>query len=202
MQRAFILAAFSLLLGGALKQVRAADFNFGESYQSVSLTGELVGLNLDANGNGSNVDPAEVLLFTVPPNVGITASPSQPYVFVPHTFEQAHEDPFTHVVSVNTSTTPGVYGFNVRNGQILTAPLDLTMVDSFSKVNLFFNAGSFVTAGGSAAEYGITADGESDYYWPTVDSFVSYTPVPEPTSIASLLVGAGILTLRRRRRGA
>jgi hypothetical protein len=85
-----------------------------ERYQSASLTGELVGLNLDARGNATNVDPAEVLLFSVPPNAGITA------------------------------------------------------------------------------------DGESDDYWPTVDSFVSYTAVPEPLTLplAALALAVGFLPRR------
>jgi hypothetical protein len=137
-------------------------------------------------------------LFSVPANVGITASTANPYVIIPHTYEQSHKDPFTHLVMLNTTMTSGVYGFNVSNGQILTSPLDLTMADASNVVNLFFNAGSFVLAEGSAAEYGIIADGEADHYWPTVDSFVSFTAAPEPASVAAGIVTTAMMMPRRR----
>lgn len=178
-----------------------ADFDFRFSYQTLSMTGRIVGLNLDAGGNATNADPAEVLLYTVPANVGITASPSQPYVFVPHTYEQWHEDFFTHLVTINSTTTPGVYGFNVSGGQIEPSPLDLTLVDSANVVNVLFNAQSFVLAEGATATYGMTADGEYDALWPTVNSFVSYTSVPEPAGASLLTLGTlGVLRRPSRHR--
>ncbi|HEY0779615.1 MAG TPA: hypothetical protein VGD56_16725 [Gemmatirosa sp.] len=190
---------FSLVVLAAVGRVAhaqtIADVNFTETYESVGLRGELLGLHLDAHGNATNVDPIEVLLFAVPPNVGITASAAHPYAFVPYTYQQYYENPFTHLIGVHSTTTSGVYGFNVQNGQIVQSPLDLTLIDAQNGVSLFFNAGSFTTEG--TATYGITADGESDYYWPTVDASVSYslvsggpfTAVPEPGALG--LVGAG-----------
>ena len=211
MVRTLLSSTFILLFALRFASGTPADFYFTERYQGTSLTGELIGLDVDAAGNANNVDPKQVLLFSVPPNVGITASSANPYVFVPKTFLQYHEDPFTHIVTLDSTTVPGIYGFNLRSGNILMAPLDLALVDASNKVYLFFNSDSFPTAPGSAGEYGITADGEIDYYWPTVNSFLSFTPAspivsaPEPASWTTIVlaIAAAVLLSRYRssRRG-
>src|SRR5215470_6506084 len=87
-----------------------ADFNFQISYSGQYISGRLIGLNLDANGDATEVDPTSVLLYHVPAIVGLPASPNDPYVFVPYTFERS-----TLFSGIFISTIPGVYGFQVSN---------------------------------------------------------------------------------------
>jgi hypothetical protein len=198
MHRTSLWAFLAALIISRAAGAALVNFDFTETYQTSTVQGELIGLNLDANGNGTNVDPTEVLLFAVPPNVGITASVSSPYTFIPHTFEQYHEDNFTHLITLLTTTTSGVYGFNVANFTVSKTNMDLTLADAANQVNLFFNAGGFTTQG--SPEYGIIADGENDYYLPTVNTFVSFTAVPEPGGVLIAALAAGGLMLRRPKR--
>ena len=62
--------------GGASARAMAADFNFSMSYSGQSITGRLIGIPLDANGNGTEVDPASILIFSAPAAVGLPASPT------------------------------------------------------------------------------------------------------------------------------
>lgn len=144
------------------------DFDFNISYSGSYISGRLVGLHLDANGNGTEVDPSSVLLFHVPAIVGLPASQSQPYVFVPHTFERS-----TYFSGTLISTTPGVYGFQVSNYTITPAMQNLLMIDASNDVTLVFNFGASLGPEGGVATYGIQA--EEDALWPAVNSFVSFT---------------------------
>jgi hypothetical protein len=165
------------------------DFNFNISYSGASISGRLVGLNLDANGNGTEIDPSSVLLFSVPAIVGLTASPSHPYVFAPRTFERS-----TLFSGTLTSTTPGVYGFQVSNYKINPSAQNLLMMDAGNDVTLVFDFGASLGGEGGVATYGIQA--EEDALWPAVNTFVSFTamPVPEP-GIGALLCTAGAVLL-------
>jgi hypothetical protein len=194
------LAASPLAAKDALGAL--ADFDFNIRYSGSSISGRLVGLNLDANGNGTEVDPASVLLFSLPAIVGLAASPSHPYVFVPHTFERS-----TLFSGTLTSTTPGVYGFLVSNRTINPAAQNLLMRDAGNDVTLVFNFGASLSQEGGVATYGI--QGEEDALWPAVNSFVSFTvvTVPEPgtgalfgMAAAGLLGAAGMRRLDRRLR--
>ncbi|MGN6369287.1 MAG: hypothetical protein ACTHN5_13590 [Phycisphaerae bacterium] len=172
------------------------NFPFSITYQGESLTGILIALDLDPNGNASNIDPAQILITHVPANVGISPTPNNPYTFIPHTFEQMHEDPFSHVDTLLTTTTPNIYGFNVTNFQI-SPIMDLALLDN-NQVTLAFNSGGFTT--NTAPAYGVSADGERDWFVPTVNSFISFgpaTPTPEPTT--ALLLAATLLPLTKRR---
>ncbi|MFO0875682.1 MAG: hypothetical protein U0575_17185 [Phycisphaerales bacterium] len=158
------------LLAGPTAAGVLVDFNFSFSYSGSSITGRLVGLNLDANGNGTEVDPSSVLLFSVPAIVGLPASPSNPYVFVPHTFERS-----TYFSGTLVSTTPGVYGFQVSNYTIAPSAQNLLMIDADNDVTLVFNFGASLGGEGGVATYGIQA--EEDALWPAVNTFVSYTAI-------------------------
>ena len=122
---------------------------------------------------GAEVDPASVLLFNVPAIVGLTASPSQPYVFVPHTFERS-----TYFSGTLTSTTPGVYGFQVSNYTMTPPSQNLLMMDAGNDVTLVFNFGAGLCGECGVATYGIQA--EEDALWPAINSFVSFTAVSLP----------------------
>lgn len=157
------------------------DFNFSISYSGQSITGRLVGLNLDANGNGTEIDPTSVLLYHVPAIVGLPASPANPYVFVPYTFERS-----TYFSGTLSSTTPGVYGFQVSNDTITPNAQNLLMIDAGNDVTLVFNFGAGLCGECGVATYGIMA--EEDALWPAVDSFVSYAMVP-PVPCAADITG-------------
>jgi hypothetical protein len=189
----WVVAAAASLVAGHPATGMPMDFNFSISYSGSSITGQLVGLDLDASGNGTNVDPSSVLLFSVPGSVGLTASPGQPYVFVPATYERST------TASPLISTTPGVYGFQVSHYTIDPSAQDLLMVDAGKQVTLVFNFG----AASGAATYGIQAG--ADALWPAPpNSFVSFSAVPEPAT--GMLTSVGLLCLsvpawlaRRRR---
>jgi hypothetical protein len=171
----------SSLLAGPLAAQVPTDFDFSISYSGQSITGRLVGLNLDMAGNGTEVDPTSVQLFHVPTIVGLSASPAHPYVFVPHTFERS-----TYFNGTFVSTTPGVYGFQVSNHVLTPASQNLLMIDASNDVTLVFNFGASLGGEGGVATYGIQA--EEDALWPAINSFVSFTEVPT----AWTAVGAGL----------
>lgn len=154
----------------------AADFDFSISYSGQSISGRLIGLNLDANGNASEIDPTSVELFHVPTIVGLSASPSQPYVFVPHTYERS-----TYFSGTFSSTTPNVYGFQVSNYTLNPASQNLLMSDSGGDVTMVFNFGAGLCGECGVATYGI--QGEEDALWPAVNSLVSFAIVSPPGDI-------------------
>jgi hypothetical protein len=151
----------------------AADFDFSISYSGQSITGRLVGLQLDANGNASEIDPTSVELFHVPDSVGLSASPSDPYVFVPHTYERS-----TYFSGTFSSTTPNVYGFQVSSYTITPASQNLLMSESGGDVTLLFNFGAGLCGECGVATYGV--QGEEDALWAAVNSFVSFAIVGQP----------------------
>ena len=169
----FVAAVPISLIAARSATPALVDYNFSISYSGSSITGRLVGLNLDASGNGSEVDPSSVLLFTVPASVGLAASPSHPYVFVPHTFERS-----TFFSGTLTSTTPGVYGFQVSNYTMNPPAQNLLMIDTGNDVTLVFNFGASLGGEGGVATYGIQA--EEDALWPAINSFVSFAAVSVP----------------------
>ncbi len=174
------------------------DIDFSFSYSGQSVSGRFIGLNVDANGNATEVDPTRVLLFHVPATVGLTASPSNPFVFVPSTFERS-----TYFSGTLSSTVPGVYGFNVTHFQLSAPQQNLLMIDTVNDVTLVFNFGASAGPEGGVATYGIMA--EEDALWPAINTSVSYGTVP-PAAWANLgsglagtsgvpsLVGSGALT--------
>ncbi len=168
---------FALFAGAAGGSALAApaDFDFTISYSGSSISGRLIGVDLDANGNATEVDPTSVLLFHVPASVGLAASPSNPYVFVPHTFERS-----TLFSGTLISTTPNVYGFQVSNHQLLAPLQNLLMSDAGADVTLVFNFGASLGGEGGTATYGIQA--EEDALWPAVNTSVSFSEVPSPWS--------------------
>ncbi|MFO0837125.1 MAG: hypothetical protein U1D55_01255 [Phycisphaerae bacterium] len=149
------------------------DFNFTISYSGNYISGRLVGLNVDVDGNATEIDPARVLLYHVPTIVGLSASPSQPYVFVPYTFERS-----TYFSGTFVSTTPNVYGFQVSNYTISPAQQNLLMMDAGADVTLVFNFGASAGYQGGVATYGIM--GEEDALWPAVNTSVSFSIVSIP----------------------
>lgn len=166
--------AASLLLAFVAVPIAIAttvDFDFYISYSGQSISGRLVGLNVDANGNATEVDPTSVLLFHVPAIVGLPASPANPYVFVPATFERS-----TYFSGTLISTTPGVYGYQVSNFSISPPQQNLLMIEASGDVTLVFNFGASLGGEGGVATYGIQAN--EDALWPAVNTFVSYTLVP------------------------
>ena len=170
------------------------DFDFTISYSTSTISGRLVGLNLDANGNGTEVDPSSVLLFSLPPSAGLAASPNAPYVFVPFTFERS-----TLFSGTLISTTPGDYGFQVSNGSIEPSAQNLLMIDEANDVTLVFNFGASLGGEGGTTTYGIQAQENS--LFPAVDTRVSFTPVssvPLPGSGLLLLTGLGAVLSRKR----
>jgi hypothetical protein len=183
------LVASALLLAGSVAAQNPppapVDFDFSISYSGSSITGRLVGLHLDANGNGTDVDPSSVLLFHVPAITGLSASPGAPYVFVPHTFERS-----TYFSGTLSSTTPGVLGFQVFGYKLVPAAQNLLMIDAGADVTLVFNFGASLSAEGGVATYGIQA--EEDALWPAIDSFVSYAVVQPPVwaNLGSGLAGS------------
>ncbi len=149
----------------------AADFNFSMSYSGQSITGRLIGIPLDANGNGTEVDPASILIFSAPAAVGLPASPTNPYVFVPYLFERS-----TLFSGTFSSTVPGVYGFQVSNYSIAISSQNLMMVEQSGDVSLLFNFGAVIgPKGGALASDGIMA--EEDALWPAINTGVSFTLV-------------------------
>jgi hypothetical protein len=185
------VAAATSLLAGRAAQAALVDFDFSISYSGSSITGRLVGLNLDDNGNATEVDPPSVLLFSVPANVGLTATPDNPYVFVPQTYQRS-----TLTSGTLTSTTPNVYGFQVSNYAMDPAAQNLLMMNAGNDVTLVFNFGAGSSYQGGVATYGISAN--EDALWPAVDSFVSYTAVPVPA--AAWLLGSALAALGARKR--
>ncbi len=171
----FVIAiAITVAFVSGRKAVSApADFNFSISYSGSSITGRLIGLNLDANGNGTEVDPPSVELFSLPAIVGLPASPSDPYVFVPHTYERS-----TYFSGTLTSTTPNVYGFQVSNYVLSPPSQNLLMTDSGGDVTLVFNFGAGLCGECGVATYGI--QGEEDALWPAINSNVSFSIVSQP----------------------
>ncbi|MFO0829519.1 MAG: dockerin type I domain-containing protein [Phycisphaerales bacterium] len=163
----------ALIAAGMCVHTAAAatvDFNFSISYSGMSITGRLIGLSLDANGNGTEVDPTSVLIFSAPASVGLPASPSNPYAFIPHTFERS-----TLFQGTFISTTPGVYGFQVSNYTISPPLQNLLMSDDGADVTLVFNFGASLGGEGGVATYGIMA--EEDALWPAINTSVSFTAV-------------------------
>lgn len=146
------------------------DFDFYVGYSGQYISGRLVGLNLDANGNATEIDPTRVLLFHVPAAVGLAASPSNPYVFVPYTYMRS-----TYFNGTFTSTVPDVYGFQVANDTIAPASQNLLMIEASGDVTLLFNYGQGLCAECGVATYGIMA--EEDALWPAINSIVSFTPL-------------------------
>jgi PEP-CTERM motif len=196
----FVLAVTASLIAGRDAIAALVDFDFGISYSGASISGRLVGLDLDANGNGTEVDPSSVILFGLPPIVGLPATPSHPYVFVPRTFQRS-----TLFSGTLSSTTPGVYGFQVSNYTIDPPAQNLLMRDAGNDVTLVFNFGASLGGEGGVATYGI--QGEEDALWPAVNTLVTFTavpapvPVPEPGTGALLgIAGAGLLIATRMRR--
>jgi hypothetical protein len=169
----FVVTMAATLAMGWNVAAAPVDFDFSVSYSGSSITGRLVGLNLDGGGNGTEVDPASVMLFNVPASVGLPASPAHPYMFVPHTFERS-----TLFSGTMTSTTPGEYGFQVSNYAINPASQNLLMIDSSGDVTLVFNFGASLGYEGGVATYGIQA--EEDALWPAINSFVSFRAVSLP----------------------
>jgi hypothetical protein len=109
MKTALIALSAAALISAGSASALAADFDFTVHHQTQTISGELLGLSLDANGNANDADPAQVLLFGVPAGLGITASPANPYVFTPETYEEsrrvipAHSSPPFPVSSGLTS---------------------------------------------------------------------------------------------------
>ncbi|HVT27606.1 MAG TPA: PEP-CTERM sorting domain-containing protein [Lacipirellulaceae bacterium] len=172
--RAYLGVTIAVTLLSGWNAVGApADFNFSISYSGSTITGRLIGLNLDANGNGTEVDPSSVELFRLPAIVGLPASDSEPYVFVPHTYERS-----TYFSGTFTSTAPDVYGFQISNYVLSPPSQNLLMSDSGGDVTLLFNFGAGLCGECGVATYGI--QGEEDALWPAVNSFVSFSIVSAP----------------------
>jgi PEP-CTERM motif len=168
-----VVGAAISLAAGRKAAAALVDFDFSISYSGSSITGRLIGLDLDSSGNGTEVDPSSVLLFHVPAIVGLPASPSQPYVFVPHSFERS-----TLFSGTMTSTTPGDYGFQVSNYTMNPQTQNLLMIDASNDVTLVFNFGASLGYEGGVATYGIQA--EEDALWPAINSFVSFSAASLP----------------------
>lgn len=151
-------------------QAATYDFTFSISYSGQSITGRLVGLTLDANGNATEVDPTSVLITSAPASVQLPASPSDPYVLVPHTFERSTLFDGTFI-----STVPGVYGFQVTNYAIVPSLQNLVMIEASGDVTLVFNFGASVCYQCGDATYGIMA--EEDALWPAINTSVSFAIV-------------------------
>lgn len=168
----------AVLATSALARIGAAatmDFDFHMSYSGQSISGRLIGLAVDADGNAHEVTPTKVLFFSVPANVGITASPSNPYVMIPHMFSRSHP-----VGAFEYSTQPNVLGFNITNRSMSGIYQNLEMVDASSVVYLYFNWGETYQYQGGTATTGMSADGEYDAYWPSVNTGLSFTAVSPP----------------------
>ncbi len=172
------------VLASRIAIAAAVDFDFQISYSGQYISGRLVGLNLDQNGNGTEVDPASVLIFHAPAIVGLPASPQNPYVFVPHTFERS-----TLFNGTFTSQTPGVYGYQVSNYSISPAAQNLLMIEASGDVTLVFNFGQGLCQECGVATYGIMA--EEDALWPAVNTSVSFTVVPSTIPTAGDINGDG-----------
>jgi hypothetical protein len=177
---AFCLVPLSAATLGPCPRAAATpvDFNFSFSYSGQSISGRLVGLEVDAGGNATEVDPTSVLIFHAPAIVGLPASPEHPYVLVPHTFERS-----TLFNGIFMSTTPGVYGFQVTNYSITPATQNLLMSEAGGDVTLVFNFGATIGPEGGVATYGIQA--EEDALWPAINTAVTYTLVSPPPPCAA-----------------
>lgn len=166
-------ALFALLLG-APAFAASADFDFTISYSGQYISGRLVGLNLDASGNGNEVDPTSVLIYHAPASVGLSATQSNPYVLVPSTFGRAPYNSGT----AYTATTPGVYGFHVTNFTITPSQQNLLLQEAGGDVTLLFNYGGGLCGECGTPTYGIMA--EEDALWPSINTGVSFTYVAPP----------------------
>jgi hypothetical protein len=189
-----VAALLAVQAAGQAPAPRSFDFDFNIAYSGSYISGRLVGLQLDANGSAAEADPATVLLFHLPAIVGLPASPAQPYVFVPHTYERS-----TYFSGTLITTTPGVLGFHVTDYVITPAQQNLLMIDATNDVTLVFNFGASLSSEGGVATYGI--QGNEDALWPAINSNVSFTVAPwkdlgfgEPgVSGTPVLAGAGTL---------
>ena len=189
-----IVAALFGLCAAHDASATLTDFDFTISYSTSTISGRLVGLNLDANGNGTDVDPASILLFSVPTSAGLAASASAPYLFVPLTYERS-----TLFSGTLISTTPGDYGFQISNFSIAPPLQNLLMIDEANDVSLVFNFGASLGGEGGTATYGIQA--QADSLFPAIDTRVSFSPVssvPLPGSALLLLTAMGAALGRRR----
>ncbi|HWB20834.1 MAG TPA: hypothetical protein VG711_11070, partial [Phycisphaerales bacterium] len=172
----FLLFAASIVLLVAERDASASqvDFNFTFSYSGSSISGRLIGLQLDANGNATEIDPVSVLIFSAPAIVGLNASQAHPYVLIPHIFERS-----TLFNGTYSTTTPNVYGFQVTNYMIVPSSQNLLMSEAGNDVTLVINFGQGICGECGTATYGIQA--EEDALWPAINTSVSFTPVALPT---------------------
>lgn len=184
-----LIAALSLSVAmSRIAWASPVDFDFTISYSGSTISGRLIGLDLDGDGNGTEVDPTSVLIFGAPTSVGLPASPGHPYLFIPHLYERS-----TLFSGTFSSTTPGVYGFQVSHFSIAPASQNLLMSEAGNDVTLVFNFGQTLGYQGGVATYGIQA--EEDALWPAINTFVTFTPVIIPEVAVLHLLSASIATI-------
>ena len=202
--RALAYAFTAMLLSAPAADALAADYDFSITYSGMTISGRIVGLTLDMAGNATAADPTSVLLYQVPNIVGLPASGANPYVLTPYWYGSNGSQAYT--------STPGVFGFNVSNFQILPSQQNLLLADAGFDVFMEFNHGTISTG----INWGIAA--QESAIWPAQDTTATFTlvgsvpgpvhvpvptAVPEPSTAAlsttgALVVGA-LVGLRRRR---
>ena len=143
-----------------------------------TISGELVNLQ-----NGTDVDPSQVLFYSLPASFGVAASMGSPYVFTPYTYETG-----TTMTGIQSTTTAGVYGLNITGGTVQSST-DVAFYDAAGN-----GVGFNFYNGANGAEF----NGVYDYSYSGF-SGASFTTVPEmPHTAALCLLGLALLVAGQR----
>jgi hypothetical protein len=187
---AFAVAACALA-APAPSRALTVDYDFTFAYSGMTIRGRLVGMDLDANGNGTEIDPRTIELFQVPSQVGLPASDAHPYVLTPVVFGRLR-----YGSGEQTTTQRGVYGFGVSNF-VLGASPNVLLSDAGFDVFMEVRYGDVFTGGPITG-----INGEETALWPSDLTSATFTlvAVPEPPAAVLFGAGAGALWLRGRRR--
>ena len=123
---------------------------------------------LSADGSAPEGDPVQIVVYTAPAVLGLSASPSHPFSFVPWTFGRS-QYPF----GTTSTSAPNTIGLHVAHYSVDAPSQNLMLSDQGNDVFLLFHYGGAPVYQGGTASSGMMA--EEDALWPV---YGSITVVP------------------------